>query len=335
MVVYVFIFDRLCFRNGIKSSAVCVYDVKAIESAFSGPFKHQKTKDSIWEPFNQPLESNKVCKFLFFHFGIIAKLQENFLWLKCEPPTGSSKSSTSSSNKYQLKHLSIQPLYQRPILVLPNKRISKLVVDNVISKHQNSVEILFIATEQNTILKYMLLNLEAAITTSPSTVPVVCHLEEIELGAAIHSKVDTYNLINNLVLLDGLDSESRRPSLLIATSHTVVQMPVANCKAQANYFSCLSLMDPYCIWDSKAQKCLLIFNTNETALSGNGIGSFKAISQNIKQNVHLHQHPINSCPSTNVPGNFGLSNMHLYSYVWTILCSCIRIEYLVLILRKL
>jgi hypothetical protein len=40
------------FRNGIRNSAVCAYDVNSIEAAFSGPFQHQKTKDSIWTPFN-------------------------------------------------------------------------------------------------------------------------------------------------------------------------------------------------------------------------------------------------------------------------------------------
>ena len=44
----------------MKGSAVCVYDVNSLEKAFNGPFKHQKSKDSIWEPYNQPIESYKV-----------------------------------------------------------------------------------------------------------------------------------------------------------------------------------------------------------------------------------------------------------------------------------
>lgn len=47
-------------RNGMKGSAICVYDVDSLNTAFNSPFIHQKTKDSIWEPFNQPSETYKV-----------------------------------------------------------------------------------------------------------------------------------------------------------------------------------------------------------------------------------------------------------------------------------
>ncbi len=194
-------------------------------------------------------------------------------------------------------------------MVLPNKRISKIIVDNVLTKHQNNIEVLFLATETNTILKYMLLNLEIALNNlnNRNVNPLVCHLEEIEIFESnLKGKL---NLINNLVLFDNLyektNNERSERSVLIATSVNFLKMPVANCKAQTNYFSCLSLMDPYCIWDSKAQKCILIFNTNETILSSksnSGYNSFKSISQNIRLNSHLHQHSINSCPSTNIPG---------------------------------
>ena len=39
--------------NGVRGSAVCVYDVASLENAFNGPYKHQKSKYSIWEPDHQ------------------------------------------------------------------------------------------------------------------------------------------------------------------------------------------------------------------------------------------------------------------------------------------
>ena len=39
---------------------MCVYDQNALETAFRGPYKHQKTKDSIWEPYNEPVQMAKV-----------------------------------------------------------------------------------------------------------------------------------------------------------------------------------------------------------------------------------------------------------------------------------
>ena len=56
----------MCFflSNGVKGSAVCVYDVNSLEAAFNGPFKHQKAQDSIWEPLNKPVDKLKVCLLL-------------------------------------------------------------------------------------------------------------------------------------------------------------------------------------------------------------------------------------------------------------------------------
>ena len=125
----------------MKGSAICVYDVNSLENAFKGPFKHQKSQDSIWEPYDQEIETPK-----------------------CEPASKSSqtvnKSKYVDAQKFQLKHQSIQPLYEKPIIVLPNKRLIKLLVDNVITKQMSEVDVLFAATEYNTILKYTIINIK-------------------------------------------------------------------------------------------------------------------------------------------------------------------------------
>lgn len=271
-------------NNGMKGSAVCVYDVNSLEKAFNGPFKHQKSKDSIWEPYNQPLES-----------------------YKCEPPSKNSNSRPRSTNtgdqRFQLKHLSVQPIDERPILVLANRRAHKLVVDSVQTKHQNNLDVLFIATEQNTILKYM---------SSSGPQNMACLLEEVDIFDAEQKRSD--NAINNMVVLE---KEVGGRELLVATSFSLVKMSLASCEMQTNYFGCLSSLDPYCVWDSRAQRCLLIFNTNESlsaARTGLDRRSAVNIAQSIKQNAFLHQHPINSCPITNIPVDGGFS---AWSAWWT------------------
>lgn len=216
-----------------------------------------------------------------------------------------------------MKHLSVLPLYNKPILVVPNKRINKLIVDNVVTKHQNNVDVMFLSTEYNTILKYMIINEDYILTpTAPQKIekhsPTVCLLEEIEIFDSTFKNFE--NSVNNLAILEKEKSNFERSSrhLLIATSFNIIMMSLSNCELQTNYFSCLSTMDPYCIWDSKAQKCLLIFNTNETV---NGYSERSSISQSIKQNAFLHQHLINSCPLTSIPvdGGFG---------PWTVWTNC-------------
>jgi chondroitin sulfate proteoglycan 4 len=211
-----------------------VYDVDSLEAAFEGPFKHQKTQDSIWEPFTKQLPKEQCS------------------------PTATSSAKYSPTN-FQLKHLSIAPLFSQPILVIPNKRTLTLAVDTVTTKHNNDIRILFIATEYGTILKHMVLNMNTMVQKNHA--PTTCLLEELEvLDPSTHTKAISAEQINNIILLNQASSRS----LLIATTSRLIKLPIANCQAQTNYFNCLSLMDPYCIWDSKAQKCLLIFQTNET-----------------------------------------------------------------------
>ena len=223
--------------NGIKGSAVCVYDVESLENAFKGPFKHQKSKDSIWEPYNEPIQSNKCG-------GVNNKdSKENTKYV--------------DSSKFQLKDLSVQPLYNRPMLVLQNKRLTKLTVDNVLTKNEEIIRVLFLSTEDNTILKYMLLNFldfdDSFNKIKPTNIqitPTLCLLEEMEIFES-NSKMNLPNLINNLVFVKQQRSKESprlvRPTrnLLIATKYNLIKMPVANCESHTNYFSCLSLMDPY------------------------------------------------------------------------------------------
>lgn len=255
---------------------MCVYDVNSLETAFAGPFKHQKAQDSIWQPFTKQVPKEQ-----------------------CSPTMTSSSGQRHSPNNFQLKHLSIEPLFSQPILVMSNKRSLKLVVDTVKTKHKNDIQMLFIATEYGTILKYMLLNMNPMLQKSHT--PTACLLEEIEvLDPLIHTAQKPTGLINNIILL----SQSSSRSLAIATDSSVIKMPIANCQAQTNYFNCLSLMDPYCIWDSKAQKCLFIFQTNETLASSDR----ETIARNIQHNTHLHQHSINECPMKNIPVDGGFSD---------------------------
>ena len=225
----------------------------------------------------------------------------------------------SDNQNFQLKHLTVQPVHQRPILVVSNQRLLKLAVDNVVTKNQEDVDILFIATEHNTIQKYTVIKPAGAdsFELGPPKVPTVCLLEETEVIDPILKKPP--NSINNFVLVNDLSAIEKPSSrfILITTSFNVIKIPIANCQSQTNYFSCLSMLDPYCIWDSKAQRCLLIFKTNETI--GNNelpnINRIQSVNQRIKTNTFLHQYSINTCPNTKVPVDGGFSE-------WSQWASC-------------
>lgn len=193
--------------------------------------------------------------------------------------------SSINANKFQLKDQSVQPILDRPVLVASNRRLTKLVVDSI-----NDIDVLFMATDSNTILKYMILNKELSRLTS--NLPIACHLEEIELFN-VESK---QNLINNMALIESRKSSSKQSerSVLIATSSNVIKMPLALCDTKTTHFSCLTSMNPYCVWDSKIEKCVSIFALSEFTNN-------HSVSTVLKQNPNLHQNQIDSCPSLNVP----------------------------------
>ena len=135
------------------------------------------------------------------------------------------------------------------MVVLPNKRLVKITVDNIMTKNDKVIRVLFVATDQNTILKYMLVNFFDDVNfnkisvTSQSMTPITCLLEEIDI---FETKANLLNSINNLVFLKtDLSPRRQRRYVLVASKFSLIKMPVANCETYTNYFSCLSLMDPY------------------------------------------------------------------------------------------
>jgi len=140
--------------------------------------------------------------------------------------------SSTNANKFQLKDQSVQPLFDRPVLVTSNRRLTKLVVDSL-----NGIDVLFMATDSNTILKYMLINMDLSRLSSSNNLPIACHLEEIEL---FHAEPSKSNMVNNMVLIESrinLLKQTER-SLLIATSSNVIKMPLAFCETKTTHFSC-------------------------------------------------------------------------------------------------
>lgn len=246
----------------MKGSAVCVYNMESFEAAFQGPFTHQKSPTSIWEPSNQNIETPK-----------------------CEPSNKFDDNKRSSnnfiiSNQFPLKHLSIKPVHDMPIVVLENNRLVRITIDNINTKHGN-IDVLFAATESNTIQKYTILG-------NSQREPTSCLIEEIDLFEP--NKQAILNSINNIAIIG--NSLSRQ--LIVASSFSLITLELSNCKNHNTYFGCLNTMDPYCIWDSREQSCLSIFKIKT--------------EESMSLNKNLHQYAINTCPLTKIPVDGGFSS---------------------------
>lgn len=246
----------------MKGSAICVYDMNSFETAFQGPFTHQKSPTSIWEPSDQKIEIPK-----------------------CEPSNKSNDNKRSSnkfisSNQFPLKHLSIKPIFETPLVVLENNRLLKIIIDNVDTKHEN-IDVLLAATGRNTIQKYTIL-------TNGKRQPTSCLIEEIDVFEPNRQSIP--NSINNIAVIKTVQDRS----LLIASSFSLIKLKLSNCESQSTYFGCLNSMDPYCVWDSRSQNCVSIFKIKN--------------QESLTLNKNFHQYAINTCPLTKAPVDGGFSN---------------------------
>lgn len=55
---FVWLFHCRRHSNGIAGSAVCSFNLTAINAAFNGPFKHQATVGSEWVRYSPPHQLN-------------------------------------------------------------------------------------------------------------------------------------------------------------------------------------------------------------------------------------------------------------------------------------
>jgi hypothetical protein len=214
-----------------KNSAVCVYDKAALEAAFNGPFLHQRRKDAAWEVY-RPVEGEE--------------------YYKCSSSSSSSSSNSKliiDSRRFQLKLNAVQPVHRSGAVIVTSDEAHKilhLAVDSSLSAltsrvnaANSHVDVLFAATAANTLLKYTIVGLSNN----------ACLLEEMQI-----IDDEQNNRINNMKLLDD------QSVLLVATSDRVIRVPTTAtaCHAHTNYFACLAHADPYCVWESRSQRCTLI-----------------------------------------------------------------------------
>ncbi|XP_014668536.1 PREDICTED: semaphorin-5A-like [Priapulus caudatus] len=120
--------------SSIFGSAVCAFDMEALEDAFAGPFSYQKDMHSQWEQ--------------------VPNLQQ----LECGAGTERSTRAYMERQKYQLMYLAAQPTQPTPLYTTEMERFSHVVVDNVEIKGGELVDVMFVATEAGTIKKLVKLS---------------------------------------------------------------------------------------------------------------------------------------------------------------------------------
>ncbi|XP_060837417.1 semaphorin-5A isoform X2 [Rhopalosiphum padi] len=130
--------------NGIAGSAVCSFNLTAINAAFNGPFKHQASVGSEWVRYNPPHQLNH---------GHCQRQDPNQIL---------------DSSRYQLMDNAVQPTTMDPLYYKPLEILTHIAVDVVPTKPHGSLKVLYVATTEGTVKK---------ITILPKS-SVTCTLEE-------------------------------------------------------------------------------------------------------------------------------------------------------------
>lgn len=119
------------FSNSIAGSAICVFNMSAIEDTFRGSFKHQENPGSAWESRPARHHTHTHCR--------------------SQSETSRTQQLTESS-RYQLMDGAVQPASPRPLHAAALQRFSLLTV--AVLPHQH---LLFVATLDGLVKKLAVL----------------------------------------------------------------------------------------------------------------------------------------------------------------------------------
>lgn len=107
--------------NSIAGSAICAFNMTAINEAFSGPFKHQKDILSTWERRDSNYQDHKECRTTTHSRSLVEK------------------------TRFQLMDNAVQATTLKPLFISELERFTYLTID-VLSTKLDSVHILYVAT---------------------------------------------------------------------------------------------------------------------------------------------------------------------------------------------
>lgn len=126
--------------NGIGGSAVCAFNLTAINNAFNGPFKYQEGMEAAWHASSTSHREH----------------------LECKPTTSRHLIETT---KFQLMDSAVQPLTKDPIHIAEKERYTHITTDVLSTKLHKNVHVLYVATLEGLVKKITILprTLEACI----------------------------------------------------------------------------------------------------------------------------------------------------------------------------
>ncbi|KAK7077865.1 Semaphorin-5A [Halocaridina rubra] len=120
-------------ENSITGSAICAFNMSAVNTSFSGPFKYQPSPSSVWGP---EIADNT-------HF-------------ECQDTGMPRREADLAANKFQLMDKPVFPEYPLPLYLLNYERLNHIAVDVVPTRQSGTLHVVFVADSQGVIRKMSL-----------------------------------------------------------------------------------------------------------------------------------------------------------------------------------
>ncbi|XP_030372393.1 semaphorin-5A [Scaptodrosophila lebanonensis] len=203
--------------NSIYGSAVCAFNLSAINAAFDGPFRHQEHADAVWKTVNTPRRSQFQC--------VASSTSSNVRY-----------GHLLESSRYQLMDQAVQPIGSRPLYHSKLERFKQIALD-VLHTKTEKLHVLYVASSQNHIKK---LSVKYAANYEHAQTCLV------ELWQADDTGMST---LLNMAYLKFSDS------LYLGTDLALTRIPAERCSRHMSQTSCINAMDPYCGWNELVERC--------------------------------------------------------------------------------
>uniref|UniRef100_A0A3P9JA36 Semaphorin 4D n=2 Tax=Oryzias latipes TaxID=8090 RepID=A0A3P9JA36_ORYLA len=215
--------------GNVGLSAVCAYNVSAVEEVFSkGKYMQKATVEQShtkWVRYNGVTPSPRpgAC------INNLMRRQNINSSLHLPDKT------LQFVRDHPLLEDPVLPIGNKPRLITKDVNYTQIVVERVEALDGNTYDIIFTGTDKGMLHKSVLFEGEVHI------------VEEMQL-------LKSDEPIKNLLL----SSETR--SLYAGSDSGVVQSPTAFCSRYTSCQDCVLARDPYCAWDPKSRTCISIFD---------------------------------------------------------------------------
>ncbi|RDD45621.1 Semaphorin-5A [Trichoplax sp. H2] len=226
--------------NGVvTSSAICVYDVKALNTSFFSDFKAQRFNDTNSGP-KLDVDSAWIRQ--------KNPLVDRYRLCKQSPTTAADEAKVAF--KYQLMYNPVQPLTGRPLYVRTGQ-FSRIAIDQVTAKSGEVYDVMFVSLDTGHVDKVVML-----LDSATRKFTKAHKIETIDV-------LPSYAKGNNRKILSmELHKANSKSYLYLGTETLVAQVPLSQCQRYKSCEDCLGIKDPYCGWNTQSNLCTTMPSSN-------------------------------------------------------------------------